>query len=219
MLRVTGKGGEKFWVPIRTEGGLPVVDVHEGAPIAGLAGEVKGTADELVFDTGGGVKISPSIVKAATEERQLKALECLHQRLGHASGRRLYLTLKEKGWWGVFMEKQCSDIKCDACRIINRRKARIPAVQDVRRSSIKPGEVAYQDLVTMPKATGGYNYISVIVDARTRQVAAMALRTKSKAILHCQRYVRRLEAAKMQVKEWRSDNGGEFANEDYKKFL
>ena len=219
-VRVNGKGGEQFWVPVTQSGGVPVVVVHRGSPMAGLGKSAdKETTEPLVLDSGGGVKISPELIKAASEEKRLKALQCLHLRLAHASGPRLHRTLEEKGWGGVFTVKQCNEVKCDACRILNRRKARIPAVKDVRRAAIKPGEIAFQDLIEMPKGAGGYNYVSVIVDAHSRRVAAMALKAKDEAILHCQRYVWRLETESLQVKEWRSDNGGEFANKEYTSFL
>ena len=108
MVQVAGKGGDLFWVPISLDGELPVVAVHEGVPMAGVAsvrsnrgnGE-NAPKDEPVFDSGGGVMISPSIVKAATEERKQNALRFLHLSLGHANGRKLYLTLEEKGLGGV----------------------------------------------------------------------------------------------------------------------
>jgi transposase InsO family protein len=119
----------------------------------------------------------------------------------------------------MFTERECCDVHCAACKIVNRRNVKVPAVKDARRESLKPGELAYQDLIKMPKGLGAFLYASVIVDAHTRRVAAKALKSKDEAIDHCISYVRRLETEGMQVKEWRSDNGGEFANEEYKAFL
>ena len=92
-------------------------------------------------------------------------------------------------------------------------------MKDALREDIKPGEVAYQDLIQMPKGVGGAKYASIVIDASTRRAAAMSLKSKDQALIHCIAYVRRLEKQDQPVKEWRSDNGGEFANEDYSHFL
>jgi len=215
-VRVAGKGGEQFWVPVQHHGGLPVVKVHGGSPVAVPASQVgyRATAEsqkapnDVKIDVGGGVEISPSAVKDASPEKRAKVLTSLHMRLGHACGQRLYSTLKEKGWGDVYTERECSEATCDTCRILHRRKARIPAVKEVRLKSIKPGEVACHDIIEMPKGAGGYAYISVIIDAMTRRVAAMALKDKSEVTVHRQSYASRLETERMEVKKWSSFNKG-----------
>ena len=119
----------------------------------------------------------------------------------------------------MFTERECNDVKCEACRVVNRRQTRVPRVADAQRTNVGPGEVAYQDLTQMPTGVGNYKYVSVIVDAHTRKVAAMALRSKDEALAHSVAYVRRLERAKQRVKCWKSDNGGEFINEEFSRFL
>ena len=82
------------------------------------------------------------------------------------------------------------------------------------------GELAFQDLIVkMPKGIGGHKHVSMIIDAASRRVSAMALKSKDEALVHCVAYVRTLEKKGQRVKTWRSDNGGEFVNEDYKNFL
>ena len=134
---------------------------------------------------------------------ELKALlYTLHKRVGHAKGRRLYLTLIEKGWDGVFTERECKDVECGTCRLLNEKKAAIPRVQDVERKDLAVGQVAVQDLTTLKVAgIGGYKYISVIVDAASRQVSARALVHKDEAVEHTVAYVRRMEKQGNPVKQ------------------
>ena len=156
---------------------------------------------------------------AMTDEEKRELLSCLHRRLAHSTGRRLYLTLREKGWGGIFTEKQCADVDCDVCRLMNRRSVKVPKVSDVLRKNVASGEVAFHDLSDMPPAIGGFKKASVVVDARTRRVSVMALKTKDEAISHIVEYVRLIERKGERVKFVRSDNGGEFANDEYKRFL
>ncbi len=158
----------------------------------------------------GGVALA-GVTKDKGNEDKASDLRSHHLRLGHATGRRLYLSLKEKGV-DTFTEKECHEVDCDVCRIMNPKKSKIPRVQDSLRSLLKPGEEAYQDLAHMPKGIGNSRYVSIIIDAFSRKAAGMALKSKDEAILHCISYVRKLQKEDKQVKEWNSDNGGEFAN-------
>ena len=191
--------GHKFWSPVTRRDGFAVIDVVEGPQRALI------TLDAAKKLTG------------ANDKAEMLSL--LHTRLAHATGRRLYLTLKEKGWGGVFTEAECKEVSCNACRLLNRKRVRVPRVNDVERTELKPGEMAYQDLTNLPDGAGGYKYVSVIVDAHTRRISAAALKSKDDAIVHCIQYVRMVEREGQRVKRWHSDNGGEFVNKSYIEFF
>ena len=152
------------------------------------------------------------------ESNQIQ-LQNWHRKYGHAKGRRLLLTLKEAGVIGNFTEKDCLNIDCPTCDLINRKSSAIPRVFDVSRQNMKTGEEAFQDLTDMPKAFDGSRYLSVIVDAHSRLVSLMALRSKDKAIVHGVKYIRNMENLGAKVKRWSSDNGKEFINSEYTQLL
>ncbi len=68
------------------------------------------------------------------------------------------------------------------------------------------GLVAYQDLTRMPPGQGGFQHVSMLVDAYTRAVAGTALKSKDHALSHRNSYVRRVESEGLRVKRWLSDN-------------
>ena len=203
-VKVEDKTGKKFWVPIHEKNGLPVIKIENK--------NVSGTLKALILEK----EIDK---KPKTRKQKQEMLKLLHLRFAHSTGRKLFLTLKEKGWGDVFTEKMCHNIQCDVCRALNRKKESIPQVADVKRQSLSAGEIAYQDLTKMPLGLGGFEYVSLIVDAHTRRCAGMALKRKDQALTHTIAYVRRLENEGLRVKRWRSDNGGEFANKEYEAFL
>ena len=220
-IRVKGVYGEEFLVPIEEGSDMPVLSVEEQhvAERLSVRGEVAGVASSQIFELGGATDLNPQEVKLMDEAARARVLRLLHSRLAHATGRRLYLTLQEKGWSGIFTEAACSKVQCPTCEILNRRKVRIPSVADLKRETLKAGEIAYQDLIHMPHGIGGYEYASIIVDAHSRRISAKALKLKSEAIDHCIWYINRLQTKNMKVREWRSDNGGEFINGEYQTFL
>jgi transposase InsO family protein len=166
-----------------------------------------------------GQSLTPESVRLMDKEKQKEALKLLHLRLGHATGAKLRLTLIEKGWGRIYTEADCKKVSCEVCRLMNRKKLKIPQVQDKARGELKPGELAYQDLTSMPVGVGNFPYISVVVDAHTRRVGVAAIKNKSDAILHAMEWVRKMEKEGFRVKRWHSDNGGEFVNDDYKEFF
>ncbi len=60
--------------------------------------------------------------------------------------------------------------------------------------------------------------LSVIVDAATPEVSAMALKSKDQAVMHLIAKVRKVEAQGRSVSEVCTDNGGEFVGADYTSF-
>ena len=113
-VRVDGADGKQHWIPIRYEGDLPVIITnYEKVNAARIDGAIsqqarcKSTSPQEIA-VGGGMRLSPAIVNAMDANMCAEVLKLFHLRLAHATGRRLYLTLKEKGWEGVFKEKECS---------------------------------------------------------------------------------------------------------------
>jgi transposase InsO family protein len=203
--------GNAFWVPIKQEGGLPVVHVSHNTGMA-LAGEAAPAAKvKMKLDP----SIKPDKVKQLSHDDKMLVLLALHQRLAHSTGRRLYLTLKERGWGDVYTQKECAEVNCDVCRLLNRKACKIPRVPEQARAAWKPGEKAYQDLTDMPWGVGGFKKLSVIVDGVSRRVSCMALRHKDQAIIHAVAYIEQVRQEGMKVRVWRSDNGGEFISDAY----
>ena len=146
-------------------------------------------------------------------------LLALHRRLAHSTCRKLYLSLAEHGLGGVFTDAECRTVDCAACSVVNARKVRVPRVADALRSSFGVREVAYQDLCQLPKGYDGSKWVSVIVDASSRQLDMRSIKAKDMAISHAVGYIRRAESEGHRVKRWRSDNGGEFWNNEFDSLL
>ena len=159
------------------------------------------------------------IVKSWSPERRKSVLLALHRRFAHSTCRKLYLTLAEHGFGGAFTEKECRDVGCSVCSLVNARKVKIPRVADVLHSKFAVREVAYQDLFQLPKGFDGSKWTSVIVDARSRQIDLRSIKAKDLAISHAVGYIRRAESEGLRVKRWRSDNGGEFWNDEFDSLL
>lgn len=202
--------GKDFWLPIRHSSGLPMVCVINERDKALAGKDTKITLDD---------QVPPDKIRILTADEKAEVLLRQHYRLAHATGRRLYLTLNERGWGNVFTLKECGEVACPACRLLNRKSAKVPRVIDVSRVDIQPGEVAYQDLTHMPNGEGGFKLLSLIVDASSRRLSAMPLRRKDQALSHCVAYIERLRQEGQKIRVWKSDNGGEFINDRYTTVL
>ena len=220
-VEVEGKDGEKFWAVVDRSRQLPLLvvlnDVEEiCSNVAVKAIDSNNTLDinnKYLRD------ISTSKASSWSQQQRQQILLHLHHRFGHATCRKLYLTLEEHGIGGVFTDKECREIKCDVCNLLNRKKGRIERVSDPLRNDRNVSEVAYQDLAKMPKGFDGSLYFSTIIDARSRFISLMNMKTKDQAFTHAVAYVRKVEQDGRKVKEWKSDNGREFKNEDFEEFL
>ena len=212
--------GQSFWVPVKKVNGMPVIELATSSDQTAQAhcSKAAETKAQKIYKSPANLKKQIENESLSKEER-IKVLLSLHKRLAHATGSRLHMTLKEKGWNDIFTQAECNNIQCETCQLLNRRLQKVPSVKDPLRSELNAGEEAYQDLLKMPKGVGGCQYISNVIDASTRRISAMALKSKDESLIHCISYVRLLEKLKQPVKTWRSDNGGEFANEAYKNFL
>lgn len=165
------------------------------------------------------LQADPTVAKSWSSGFRRSVLLMLHRRLAHATCKKLYLTLVEHGLGGAFTEAECRGIDCDVCCLVNARKVKIPRVADALRQEFAVKEIAYQDLMMLPKAWDGSRWVSVIVDARSRQIDLFSIKAKDAAISHAVGYIRRAESEGFKVKRWRSDNGGEFFNDEFESML
>ena len=172
-----------------------------------------------VVDRIGALVKDHAVAKTWSEDVRKDVLLVLHRRFAHATCRRLFLTLSEHGLGGVFSDQECRAVGCDVCNVVNARRVKIPKVADAVKSEFAVGEVAYQDLMQLPKAWDASKWTSVIIDARSRQIDLLSIKAKDQALSHAVGYIRRTESVGRRVKRWRSDNGGEFWNEDYDALL
>ena len=83
-IEAKDKNGNSFWAQVNRTGELPVLTIGHACT---AALKCKGST-------------SPAEVKLMGPDEKSKMLNTLHNRLAHATGRRLYLTLKEKRWGG-----------------------------------------------------------------------------------------------------------------------
>ena len=120
QFEVEAADGTKFWAAVDRRNGAPILKVEERV------------RDMVALNVKSGWRSWATVQEALANADKLsrtdkaELLETLHIRFAHAAGRRLYLTLKEKGVGGVFTEQDCKHVSCEACRLMNRRQARIP---------------------------------------------------------------------------------------------
>ena len=213
-VEVTIVGGKLGWAHVnRTDTGKPVIKILTHLPpyghvLRGYNAEARETEKEGKLKARGDEHLK--------EERDL--LEH-HRRFAHAKGQRLYATLKEYGLLGSCTLKQCLDVECITCNLLNMRKCKIPRAADTAKEHLVVGELTLQDLTEMPVAFDGSRHLSVIVDARSRFISLQALRRKDQALQHSVAYIGKLRELKHGLVNWHTGNGGEFIGDDYEKTI
>ena len=123
VVQCVDKYGETFWAPVvREQQGMPVLILvadSESNSVGACAQEQNGERLRALKWT-----LAETIEKkdSMSPVERSELLVALHWRLAHATGRRLYLTLIEKGWGGIFTEKDCGSVECETCRLLNRKR-------------------------------------------------------------------------------------------------
>ena len=169
--------------------------------IAGLAGEAQG-------------------VRLHSEDIANKGdLLMHHRRFAHAKGARLYNTLKKYNLEGRVTLKDCQDVRCCVCDLLNLKKKKVPRTADPKKEHLKVGEVTLQDLIQLPTGFDGSRYVSVIVDAKSRFLSMMAIRNKAQASRHAAAYVDKMRGLGYKLHKWRTDNGGEFIGDSFETVM
>eukprot|EP00919_Chromeraceae_sp_WS-2016_P066441 GHVR01157151.1.p1 GENE.GHVR01157151.1~~GHVR01157151.1.p1 ORF type:complete len:547 (+),score=56.06 GHVR01157151.1:1117-2757(+) len=209
-IQLVDINGESFHAPILQEGGLPVVKLVLSGPAA-AAFSVGLLAENAI----------QKAIRCRVDLFHSDALHLLHLRFGHATGHRLYNTLKEKGLAHRTTLAACEVVStsCKACEKINVRLEKIPAKTAGSVEVTKFNQVIYQDLIHLPaRSPQGHVYSSVIVDSSTRYVSVLAIKQKSQAVQHLIAWVRRWESKFGIPKIIKTDNGGEFIGSEYTEF-
>lgn len=206
-VQMTDRDGSTFWAEAKLSLGLPSVPLQLSEVRACCAYASTSATALATAAQGGGVG------------ERLLMLRALHYRYAHAVGERLHATLLEKGI-ETYTRQECEQVRdaCDACVHINPRRRRVPPTADPIRGDLAYGDLIYQDLTQLPPSIGGCRFASIIVDAATRRVSAMAICAKSQAVEHLIEYAMKVEAGGVRVREVRTDNGGEFVGADYQNF-
>jgi len=145
-----------------------------------------------VVDRIGALVKDHAVAKTWSEDVRKDVLLVLHRRFAHATCRRLFLTLSEHGLGGVFSDQECRAVGCDACSVVNARRVKIPKVADAVKGEFAVGEVAYEDLMQLPKAWDASKWTSVIIDAKSRQIDLLSIKAirTMQALSHAVGYIR-----------------------------
>eukprot|EP00919_Chromeraceae_sp_WS-2016_P025041 GHVR01059227.1.p1 GENE.GHVR01059227.1~~GHVR01059227.1.p1 ORF type:complete len:190 (-),score=22.93 GHVR01059227.1:11-580(-) len=171
--------GNKFTATVVQKQSLPIIE---------LALSGKNTAAlSINVDDKGALQKACTVIENKKTILSEEALQILHLRFGHASGHRLYNTLKEKGISHRTTLAACTSVssRCKACELINTRLNKIPPKEDGYVEAKKFNQIIYQDLINLPASSlQGHKYASVIVDSATRFVSVLALKQKSQAVQH-----------------------------------
>eukprot|EP00919_Chromeraceae_sp_WS-2016_P057810 GHVR01137019.1.p1 GENE.GHVR01137019.1~~GHVR01137019.1.p1 ORF type:complete len:305 (+),score=41.28 GHVR01137019.1:1127-2041(+) len=204
--------GKKFEARLDTKGDMPCVcvcaasDEHAGKT---------GSAEHFESTFGG--KADDAYPK--TPQQRNLFLYILHLRHGHAGGKRLLATLKEKGMNHITLT-ECVSIaqECAACNLVNMRRNKIQSKGYIDTESEIFNDNVYHDLTSFGTLTYGYaglRYLSVLIDQATRYISLMSLREKRHAVDHTVAWTRRFERRYGRIKRLHCDNGGEFVWETY----
>ena len=194
----------------RSERGKPILKVLSHLPPLGR--NVGGNNAE--------VKIEPEGEnQGASQESRVKQIQDLHRKFAHAKGKRLYATLKEYNLLDDYTLKECNDVDCATCSLLNMRKSKIPRTADASKGKLEVGELTMQDLTMMPEAFDGTKYMSVIIDVRSRFISLMAIRRKDQALQHSVAYINKMRGLGHKIVKWHTDNGGEFLGNEYENTI
>ena len=142
-----------------------------------------------------------------------------HQRMGHASYKRLSIVSKHELVLGMLKLSRMSNVVYGPCQLGKQMKAKHPGTQTSTTS--RPLELLHLDLMgpTRTESRGGKRYIMVVVDNFTRYTWVILLRSKSDAPEHIETLCIRLQNEKSQkIDRIRSDNGKEFENSYMESF-
>ena len=173
-VEVTTAGGKWEMARVtRSERGKPIIKVLPHMPVR--VRNMGGNNAEVKIELEGEKK-------EESKEGRLKRLQALHRNFAHAKGKRMYATLKEYNLLDDYTLKECNDIDCATCSLLNMRKSKIPRTADATKGKLEVGELRMQDLTMMPAAFEGSKFMSVIVDVRSRFISLMALRHKDQAL-------------------------------------
>ncbi|GBN43432.1 Retrovirus-related Pol polyprotein from transposon TNT 1-94 [Araneus ventricosus] len=141
-----------------------------------------------------------------------------HSRLAHIGSHTIQNTVKNKGVRGLkgYVD---SNLNCEVCKLYKHRRTSFKATNFVR--SKAPNDLIFMDTWGPIKVTGrnGERYYLSIIDDFSKKTSVYPLREKSEVFRVFKNHVSRAERfIGRKVKCIRTDNGSEFANDNFKTF-
>lgn len=146
------------------------------------------------------------------KQQRCAAYSVWHSRLGHPGQEKLKLFLK-------YHQLNCDDDKnCEDCLLGKSTKS---TFRSVMRNALVPLELLHMDLVgPLPCSVRANNYFLMVVDDNSRYIWLIPLATKAEAKERIIELIQNLERQyELNVKRVRTDRGGEFVNNELKRFF
>ena len=149
-----------------------------------------------------------------TIPRKISEAELWHRRLGHLHARRLHQLMKDSTMNGVSATPE--KYECPSC--VEGKMTRFPFPKQGRRVTQALERIHMDVCGPFPTPTiHGHLYFMVIVDDWSRYVWACLLKTKGEAVSAVRSWLNMVDTKyRKKVEEIRSDNGGEFLNNELK---
>ena len=144
---------------------------------------------------------------------KINQVDLWHQRLGHASHKKLEKISKCDAIIGLPKFEKIEKCICGPCHMGKQVKSKYPSVTEVQTS--RPLELLHIDLMSPTKvqSLGGKKYILVVMDDFTRYTWVVLLRDKAEAPEKMIHLCKKLQVEKGTViARIRSDHGREFEN-------
>jgi hypothetical protein len=152
------------------------------------------------------------------QESKYDDYELVHKRLGHIGHNRLKKLMNLDS-----VKLKClktSDLKhhlCESCIFGKMHRSPFPKKSY---TDYEPGEVLHSDLVgPLPTSVGGSKYICTFIDGKTNYCSMTILKNKSEVRKHFIYVHQRALKLGHQIKCLRSDNGGEYINNEIDDYL
>jgi len=161
---------------------------------------------------------NPVIVEANTAEQKVDKLRLWHERLGHA-GLITIQKLVENNDTIDLNKEDLQKFKCEAC-ILGKLKRKTFKAREVKQ--YEPGEMVHSD-VCGPFQTESYNgarYSVVFKDDASEYRCIYAIRSKADVFEKFVQYANAVRNRfKREIKVLKTDNGREYINESFKRFV
>ena len=154
-------------------------------------------------------------------------IDLLHRRYGHADIQMIRRLIDSGAVTGLGISDRTASPKtfhCDACKM-----AKMVKLKRIKSMAINRGgphnrhlyfSAVYSDVLgpLQPIALGGYRYAVTFTEEQTRFRFYYPLKSKSDVLQAFKRLVTEVEALGFKVRLLRSDNGGEYQNQEFESF-
>lgn len=146
-------------------------------------------------------------------------LKVWHRRMAHVSPHLIEQTYRNNSVRGLPLVKN-RDFHCETCKLNKHRRVSFKFTGHIR--SKHPLELLHTDVwgPTAVAGRGGERYFLSIIDDFSRKIWVYPMRGKSEVFAIFKKHIQRAELfIGKKVKAVRSDNGGEFSNENFRCFF